>query len=397
MTPMVVQCLPANKKLRLELLEAVPSIVEKHFYSVSAHQQEFRGLLDSIRSLLQPAFETMISGIIDALFLDESDYREYLASKADAAFEKGRNNVQLMGQNINFILELGQNLHLTIQHELFRIIEPFAIPSFMRLILFDRISECCWSRFLGFSRGYLAANDQEIQNLHSRKISVMGQMATGMAHEVRNPLASIKGFSQLVKQKLEQPAPPIKELIQYLDFCVNEIDTIDQLISDFLILDSKSESKKNLFCKINLNEIIARSSTIAQHMTTDNRILIRTDIPDEPLYVQGISLQLEQLCRNLINNGIDALRDGGTLTVSIDSAPGAEEVVLRVSDNGTGIPEDVMDKIFEPFFTTKDKGTGIGLAICKQIVENHKGRIRVESVFAEGTIVSIFLPKQPPA
>ncbi|TJY43318.1 GHKL domain-containing protein [Cohnella pontilimi] len=379
--------------LRNQLMDAIPTILETHFRSVSEQSQENELFVAANRLILEPHFENMIAGIVDALFLDLSEYRRYLETIANEGFQEGVISVQMLGRNVALMLELSQNLHTTIQHRLFAVIEETVDESTVRLMLYERVVMCCWSRFTAFSRSYFVAMDQKIDYLHAQKVSVMGHMAAGMAHEIRNPLASIKGFAQLLKNKLQQPGANIDEMAQYLNYCIDEVDSINGIVSSFLLLARKNETPMNKETAVNLKEVVERVTVITRQMAADRDITLTVRIPNENLAVLGIASQLEQVCLNIVNNGMDAVSKGGHIEIAIELDPSSRHIILCFRDNGQGMTKDIIDRVFDPFFTTKTTGTGIGLAICKEIVEQHHGTIAVESEAGVGTCVKINMPK----
>jgi signal transduction histidine kinase len=381
--------------LCVKLLEAVPLILESHFRSIAQQNKEYEEFIESNKPILQSGLEIIVGGLIEALFLPSAEYQQYLMTMEQSGYEQGVFTARLLGQNVSFVMELSKNLHLNVQQTMFEIIEESVDNPQLRLQLFERLVECDWTRFVGFTRSYIANKDEQIDYLHTQKISVMGQMAAGMAHEIRNPLSSVKGFAQLIKYKLQANERDINvgELVQYLELCIDEIDSINGLVSNFLLLARKNEGSRNKESPVSVKEIIDKVSTLTRQMMVESDVTLHVDVPQADLYVNGISSQLEQVFLNIIKNSVDALKSGGILTIVAGTDPSEQQVIIQFIDNGVGMPKDIMDKIFDPFFTTKDSGTGIGLAICKQIIENHNGGIQIDSEVDRGTTVRVALSR----
>ncbi|WP_052475833.1 two-component system sensor histidine kinase NtrB [Cohnella kolymensis] len=386
----------SRDRSRVKLLESVPVILETHFSSISKQSKEYEEFVGKNKLLLHTGFEVILKELVESLFLDSSDYRQYLMTNEQSGYHQGIITADLLGQNVHFVMELSKNLHLSMQQTMFRIIEETEENRAFRLALFERVVECDWTRFVGFVSGYIAHKDEKIDYLHAQKISVMGQMAAGMAHEIRNPLSTVKGFAQLIKNKLQANDREINvnELIQYLELSIDEIDSINGLVSDFLLLARKNENSANIESRVDLKAIIDKVSALTRQMMIESNITLRTEVPQADLYVYGVASQLEQVFLNIVKNSVDALKSGGTLTIAAAADPSEQQVIIQFIDNGTGVPKDIMDKIFDPFFTTKVTGTGLGLAICKQIIENHNGSIIVESEVDKGTTARIQIKRQ---
>ncbi|MDI6744594.1 MAG: ATP-binding protein [Thermodesulfovibrionales bacterium] len=211
-----------------------------------------------------------------------------------------------------------------------------------------------------------------------KRLSSLGEMSAGIAHELRNPLGVIAGYTKLLSRKADAALIPTVEAIS------REIEVMDRIISDFL---SFARPVELTLSKINLSEII--SSCVSSIAGVSGNIEVLLDI-DKSVFISGDEILLRQAFTNLIQNAADAMKDGGKLTFRYAKAGGYAEIT--VSDTGHGIPEGIRDKIFLPFYTTKEKGTGLGLAIVHKIIMSHAGTIRVDSTFS-GTTFRLKLPK----
>lgn len=378
------------KELQAEISAAIPFIVQSHFASVSDRKEEYAIFISSHRNTLTTNLGILLNSLTQTTFADLAGYQKNLEEAQKSGYADGKTTAEILGRNIPFVLELSKDLNLTIQHFMTGLIEKHVHEANLRVKLLDRMMEYTWSYFVGFASGYIAVKDQQIDHLHGQKVSLMGQMAAGMAHEIRNPLASIKGFAQLVKHRLNDPLMNPADLALYLDLCIHEIDTLNAIVTDFLLLAHKKEFFKNHHEPIDVKHTLHRVSSMVGQTVLSEDIRLDLVLPDYNLYVNGITTQLEQVFLNLMKNSIDAVTDPGVLLITAELMD--EQVVIHFTDNGSGIPEDMLERIFDPFFTTKDKGTGIGLSICKQIIEQHGGCIHIESAQGQGTTIRLRLP-----
>ncbi len=224
------------------------------------------------------------------------------------------------------------------------------------------------------------------------RLRAMGEMAAGIAHEIRNPLASIELFASVMKKDSKGDA----EKIKLADHIISGVKNMDRIISS-LLLFAKSPEPSRQQCNINdLLRGILESSTDLQAPDT---VTIHCDYcQDEPL-AQGDQELLQQVFLNFIRNAVQAMPDGGDLKLRIEINKSADgnayhrhSITTTISDTGVGIPSADRENIFNPFFSTKDKGTGLGLAIAHNIVKAHQGTIDVQSREGEGTTFIVNLP-----
>lgn len=223
----------------------------------------------------------------------------------------------------------------------------------------------------------------QYQLIQSEKLSLIGELVTGVAHEIRNPLATISLIVQHLESKYADNYP-----IEKLKAIQRNINRVDKIVYGLL---NFSHPPRSNFDYHNINEILERLEPILKHFLPENIKIIKKYDSKLP---QGWfdSDCLEQVFLNLISNAIRAMKDGGELyiTTSFDST--RKGIIIKFEDTGVGIPEGNLKKIFKPFFTTYKEGTGLGLSICQNIIKEHKGDISVESKLGKGTIFTIFLP-----
>ena len=221
------------------------------------------------------------------------------------------------------------------------------------------------------------------QLIQSEKLSTIGELVTSVAHEVRNPLATIN----LIVQHLENKSTDNYQ-IEKLKAIQRNISRIDKIV--YGLLNFSHPSHLN-FDYCNINEILEKLEPILKHFLPENIKIIKRYDSKLP---QGWfdSACLEQVFLNLISNAIQAMKKGGKLYITTSFDPIRKGITIAFEDTGIGIPKGNQKKIFNPFFTTYKEGTGLGLSICKNIIKEHKGNISLESKSGKGTIFNVYLP-----
>lgn len=221
--------------------------------------------------------------------------------------------------------------------------------------------------------------DNLLQN--SEKLSMLGQLAAGIAHEVRNPLTSIKGFIQLFRSKY-----PSEEA--YFDLVLSELDRINLIVGEFLILgkptavDIREVDIKNL-----INDVV----TLIETQSNLYNVQILLELDEEIPKVMCEANQLKQVFINILKNAIEAMPRGGKIEVKV-KVEEKNKVSLYFIDEGIGIPKERIPALGEPFNTTKKQGSGLGLMTSYKIIENHKGEIKISSEENKGTTIEVILP-----
>ncbi len=226
----------------------------------------------------------------------------------------------------------------------------------------------------------LERSNQQLQ-MQAQKLAVAGQIAAGIAHEVRNPLTSVNGFLQLMKTQYP-------ERTDYFDIIFSEIKRIDFVLSELLVL-AKPQSVH--FQEVQLHELLEQVITLLK----TNAVLSNIDLK-QPFKRQDAGAiladanQMKQLFINLIKNAIEAMPEGGSIYISTEKV--LNEWKITIQDEGKGMSEEDIQKIYDPFFSTKKEGTGLGLTICATILKDHHGRMDVSSELGKGTAFHIYLP-----
>ncbi len=206
----------------------------------------------------------------------------------------------------------------------------------------------------------------EMEKLNS--LNLTGQLAAVISHEIKNPITTIRGLLQVLKDK-----PEIKKHNELVELIISELDRVNNMASEFL---NMSQSKPVNFKKQNLNVVIKRILPLLTACGMISNINVNTELDDIPDLMLDEN-EIRQLLLNLVRNGIEAMEPGKNLTV-ITRKEG-EWVILSVQDQGRGISEDILDKLGKPFFTTKERGVGLGLVTCYRIAERHGAAISIET------------------
>ena len=222
----------------------------------------------------------------------------------------------------------------------------------------------------------------EEQLRRSEKLAVLGQLAGGVGHELRNPLGAIKNTAYFLNMVLERPEPEVKETLEILE---KEVASCEHIISSLLEFARQRPPTKR---KIDIADIIQRTLS---HIRVPEKVEVVSQLDSALPPVSADPEQLIQVFDNIVLNAIQAMPEGGKLIIK-SSLPEPEWVAISFTDTGVGIPPEAMKRLFEPLFTTKAKGIGLGLAIVKALVEGHKGTIEVQSELGKGSTFTVRLP-----
>ncbi len=227
------------------------------------------------------------------------------------------------------------------------------------------------------------------QLLQERKLAAVGTLTSGIAHELNNPLNNISLTVESLIEELDELNK--EESIEMLHEVLGEVERASSVVKN--LLEFSRRKKSQAFELIDLADIIDATIRLVQNQLTLSNIRLKKHIPENIPKINGNSDSLKQVFVNLFFNAIQAMPEGGSLTVVVSQ--GARGFVsVQVADTGVGIPQDVMDRIFDPFYTTKPVGigTGLGLSIVYGIVKKHGGHIEVQSEQGKGTTFTVFLP-----
>lgn len=231
----------------------------------------------------------------------------------------------------------------------------------------------------------------EIQELkreieRSQRLASLGKLAAGIAHEIRNPLSSIKGFATFFNERFKD----MPEYQSTAKIMIQEVDRLNRVITQLLEFARPLEVIKK---PVSIRPLIQLSLKIIEREAQSKNIRITTKFSPEINEVHIDQDRFNQVLLNLYLNAVEAMEDGGVLSVALSREDDTQKVRITVSDTGAGIKKEDMVHIFDPYFTTKQSGTGLGLAIVHKIIESHKGEVKIESEFGKGTTVTITLPQ----
>ncbi len=236
------------------------------------------------------------------------------------------------------------------------------------------------------SRNITSRKQTEEMIRRSEKLAVVGQIAAGVAHEVRNPLTTLRGFVQLQKQQGTLNA-------SHLDIMLGELDQINMIVSEFLVFAKPQASKQQ---PVQLESLIRDILMLLESEAKLNNVQFRTELEQNLPSVTGETSQLKQVFVNIVKNGMEAMPKGGLLDIKLAFDPDSQMLELQFSDQGVGISKEDLQRLGEPFFTRKDNGNGLGLMVSQQIIDAHRGTILFSSELGQGTSVHIRLPQSEP-
>lgn len=230
----------------------------------------------------------------------------------------------------------------------------------------------------------------ELKNLkeevaRSERLASIGRLAAGVAHEIRNPLSSIKGFATYFRERYQD----VPEDRQTADIMIQEVQRMNRVVGQLLEFARPVTVEKKV---ISLSVLVRRSLKMIEGDAKVKKISLEMKTDDENLSVQVDPDSIQQVLLNLYLNSLEAMDNGGRLTVLCGLNETGTGVEIKVTDTGSGISEENLSNLFDPYFTTRPSGTGLGLAIVHKIIESHQGEVVVESRVGEGTSVTITLP-----
>jgi two-component system, NtrC family, sensor histidine kinase PilS len=227
-------------------------------------------------------------------------------------------------------------------------------------------------------------------NTIQQRLAAVGEMAAGIAHEIRNPLASMSGSIQILRQEL----PLSTEQEQLMDIVLRESERLNSTIRSFL---AYARPQRFAITRFDVSRVLNDAAMLLRNGSDlDDRHLVEVDVPPEELWYEADEGQIKQVVWNLATNGLRAMPDGGRLRLAGAVDESAGDVILTVQDEGIGIPPEDLDGLFQPFHGRFAKGSGLGLAIVHRIVNDYNGEIRVNSQPGKGTTVSVRLPALHP-
>jgi signal transduction histidine kinase len=249
------------------------------------------------------------------------------------------------------------------------------------IIIFLILSVVAYFLLTRFTSYISALTSVHLELRQKEKLAVIGQMAAAIGHEIRNPLSSLKGFTQLQQERYPNTN-------DFYPIMIQEIDRINYIVNDLMTL---GKPKALQFSKASIEEIIAYTLSITQQMSERQGVSIETTMagPLPPIDCDG--KQLKQVFINLIKNAIESMHDGGKIEIKV-KVVADNKMEISIQDEGYGIEDQNIINLGEPFYTTKKDGTGLGLMVTNQIIGDHKGDFTIESSLGKGTKVVVTLP-----
>ena len=250
--------------------------------------------------------------------------------------------------------------------------------------------------FEQLQRAYEELRQKSEMLIQNEKMSAIGVLAAGVAHELNNPLTAVVGFAQMIAEKLKSSRPAnwndseYERALQALENLVQGAHRARDIVGS--LLRFARATKPDARSLIDINQTLCDAFVFTEHLLLRNGIVLEKRLAPELPPVWGNAARLQHVFTNLLINAQQATPSGGTVRVITERADEPKGVWVHVEDTGEGIPPEALEKIFEPFYTRKEQGTGLGLSIAKQIIEEHGGEIRVASELGKGARFSVFLP-----
>lgn len=352
--------------------------------------------LERERGLFEMVFDAIDEGIV---VIDDAGTVEY-ANRAGMRMIGLRANetgsavlwklVPDLARSLNFLREDGLAPNIARDAEIF-----YPEHRWLRLQL-SRISfrgsDGVPARFVVILRDVTSERESTEEMIESERVNSIFTLAASVAHEIGNPLNSMKIHLELIRRKLKNLSAPEKSagaLSNSVNVCLEEISRLDDILKNFL---GAIRPQKPALAKTNLLEVVLDVLGV-QKVELENRNIrcSMTQSCKELPVVLGDESQLKQLIFNVTKNAMEAMQDGGSISIEADSDD--DSVFLRVRDTGCGIDRDDISKIYEPFFTTKNNGHGLGMMIVMRIMREHGGQVGIDSTPGKGTTVTLQFPK----
>jgi signal transduction histidine kinase len=354
-----------NKELAMFLNEQKSSIVEKWLENVLLPQND-----PFYEEVKNNGYQTIVE-LIYYLETGSLDRVSKLTSKMAKERIEAKANIGDFVHNINIGRSVVYELlmcSLLAEHE-----KGEGVLKMQRY--FDHLLFLSVKDYTALKDSIIDRKNQFIQEMHHDRLTMLGQIAASFAHEFRNPLTSVKGFIYLLQRELEKT----DQSEYYFDIIQNELQSLEEKISQFLYL-SKMRGLEDNLVKVPLAALLKEMLEFMYPRFTETNIMIHSDLCDE-VYMEGDSSQIKQVLLNILVNAVEELSEwNGERNIEVKLKRASNKTVeLSICNNGNPIPEYLLENVFQPFVTTKSLGTGLGLSVCKQIVEKHNGTIEVKS------------------
>jgi signal transduction histidine kinase len=347
--------------------------------------------VEEVFSALKENLDQVLLKLQDGILLFTGDGRAVLVSEAARRFlnvERG----SLLGLHAREIFDpstvLGKNLLYAFETGLTLVKEEIQTETWRRIeASLDFIHDDRTSQSLG---ALVTLHDLEsVEEIESelelsRRMAAIGRLTSGVGHEVKNPINAIVVHLELLKTKLGDGSAPAMRHLEVIEAEIHRLDRVVQTLVDF------SRPVELQLREQDLRPVIADVLTLAAEDLFRNNVTLVSRLPDKPMVANLDADLLKQAVLNVIQNGAQAMQQGGTLEVILEED--GKAAVLRIGDEGPGIPEEIREKIFDLYFTTKSEGSGIGLAMTYRILQLHHGSVEVQSKVDRGTEFLLRIP-----
>ncbi len=338
--------------------------------------------------------QAIFDGITDGLIIVDTDFTVKAINKAEAAF-LGSTPQELVGKPCYEVYCRGDAACETCPaHETFATGKPVLISKIEHQSGYHRKGVDVYTFPVKDEKGVTVQAIQYIKDVTDRlklqsqlreveQMTGIGHMAANVAHEIRNPLIAVGGFARQLHEALDADDPKR----EFTSIILEEVTRLEQILREQLTLERHLQP---VLAPVEVNQIIKDVRKLLSHGMLSSRIRLIANLADGLPVTMGDANQLKQVFLNVVTNAIQSMPDGGTIEIASEQL--GQRIVVTVSDNGPGIPKEVMSKLFVPFFTTRKAGSGLGMAVTRRIVENHGGSVSVDSEMGKGTTVSISIP-----
>jgi len=249
-------------------------------------------------------------------------------------------------------------------------------------------------------RAYTDLREKQEQLIQSEKLAAIGQLAAKVCHEINNPLTAISGCTQLMRRKLRTAADGLEDaeaFERYTETISRETERCSRITGELLQFARKSPP---VFRAFDLHDVMSHTVSLLEYRSHSLHEVV-CDFDFELPRILGDAQQITQVLLNVLMNAAEAMPEGGRIDIATRRSgyriDGRDGVSIRIRDGGPGIPEDGPSRLFEAFYTTKQTGTGLGLTVCREILERHRGSLRIENAPEGGAVVTILLPFDPSA
>lgn len=225
--------------------------------------------------------------------------------------------------------------------------------------------------------------ESEVEQL--KQFAALGEVASGVAHDIKNPLMSIRGCARILEKSLQDP-----KHIDFLKPIIQEVDRINEVVEQMISYGNLTQESN--YAHININEVLTKSINVIHFHKKSKYIQIEKDLTRDLPLIRGNNVQLQQAFINILINSVQAIEKEGIIRISSSYLQEKELIRVVISDNGVGIDTQDLGKIFKPFYTTKSYGTGIGLSIVDRVIKKHGGEVAIKSQVNRGTCFEVSIP-----